>query len=251
MILNFVVGHNWKIFSLGSIKKLFLAEGLDVQNNALSKYAQKPTPSRMSDYSLNITDVAVAALISISVLVGVIRGFVKEVLSIASWVLAIVAAGLAYKPSLPFWEGAIGDGVLAHIAAFSSVFVGVLATALIITARISRKVDSGPLGGMDRTFGAGFGAARGVAIVCLAFLLFLGIRPGDKSHENLPGWLSNAETLPYIKKITVAVIDKLPKSAKKQLPKIEEAPEKIKTPEEPPVVKKLQETKRSVNVIIL
>jgi membrane protein required for colicin V production len=205
----------------------------------------------MSDYSLNITDVAVAALIAISVLIGIIRGFVKEVLSIASWALALVAAGVAYKPSLPFWEGAVGDGVLAHIIAFSSVFVGVLATALIITARISRKVESGPLGGMDRAFGAGFGAVRAVTIICLAFLLFLGLRPGDKPHENLPAWLSKAETLPYIKKITVAVIDKLPKGARKKLPTIEEKPEEKKTPEEPPVVKKLQETKLMLNVIVL
>lgn len=205
----------------------------------------------MSDYSLNITDVAVAALIAISVLIGIIRGFVKEVLSIASWALALVAAGVAYKPSLPFWEGAVGDGVLAHIIAFSSVFVGVLATALIITARISRKVESGPLGGMDRAFGAGFGAVRAVTIICLAFLLFLGLRPGDKPHEKLPAWLSKAETLPYIKKITVAVIDKLPKGARKKLPTIEEKPEEKKTPEEPPVVKKLQETKLMLNVIVL
>ncbi|MFO0445709.1 MAG: CvpA family protein, partial [Holosporales bacterium] len=131
------------------------------------------------------------------------------------------------------------------------VFVGVLATALIITARISRKVDSGPLGGMDRAFGAGFGAVRAVTIICLAFLLFLGLRPGDKPHEKLPAWLSKAETLPYIKKITVAVIDKLPKGARKKLPTIEEKPEEKKTPEEPPVVKKLQETKLMLNVIVL
>jgi membrane protein required for colicin V production len=161
----------------------------------------------MDDTTIQIVDVIVAALIFISGVIGFIRGFTREVLGIISWVVALFVTLYAYEPSLPFWTDLVGNESLAAVLAVCVVFIGVVATLLIITNNLSNKIDDGALNTLDSTGGFLFGALRGFIIVCLVYLVFasLGEDPTD-----LPDSLLAARSLPVVEEGAVFMIKLLP-----------------------------------------
>lgn len=183
----------------------------------------------MDGYSLHIVDVSVAALVCVSALIGLLRGIVKEILSIFSWAAALFIGMYAHKPTFPFWFKTTNSEVFAHVLAFGSVFLGVLAISLLITSRISERVDDGALGGLDRTLGFAFGAVRGMVIICLCYLLFLAA--GDEKNAETPEWLEKARTLPLIEVSSGLLIDLLPKDMEKGLSPFPEKDKKGKESE--------------------
>jgi membrane protein required for colicin V production len=169
----------------------------------------------MDGYSLHIVDVSVAALVCVSALIGLLRGLVKEILSIFSWAAALFVGMYAHKPTFPFWLKTTDSETFAHILAFGTVFLGVLAICLLITSRISDRVEDGALGGLDRTLGFGFGVVRGIVIVSLSYLLFLAT--ADDKDTAPPKWLEKARTLPLIEVSSGLLLDLLPKDLEKDI----------------------------------
>ena len=112
-------------------------------------------------------DIALAAFLGASVLVGLMRGFVFELLSLAGWFVAFIAArwlapqAQAYIP--------VGDpgSVLNHAAAFAAVFLVALVAWGFASRLVRALVRATPLGLPDRFLGALFGALRGVIILLL------------------------------------------------------------------------------------
>ena len=116
-------------------------------------------------------DYAVLAIIGISIVLSIIRGMVREVLALASWIIAFLAAqqyALEVAPHLP---SAIPDESLRLLAGFLIVFLSVLLVTALIAIALSRLVRSAGLGGTDRALGAVFGVARGLVIVLVIVLL--------------------------------------------------------------------------------
>jgi membrane protein required for colicin V production len=118
---------------------------------------------------LGWVDIGLLVFLAISVLVGLMRGFVFEVLSLAGWFVAYFAA-LQWNswvlPHIPVGE----PGSLARYGlAFAVVFLGVL-IAWNVAARVLRGlIRATPLSPVDRLFGASFGLLRGaIALVFLA-----------------------------------------------------------------------------------
>jgi membrane protein required for colicin V production len=112
-------------------------------------------------------DWAFLAVIGLSMLVGVLRGLVVEVMSLLGWVVAYVAAqllGAAFAPSVPI--GAPGSW-LNLVASYVVVFVVVLLLWRILTWLIGKLMQASPLQPVDRVLGAGFGFARGLLIALL------------------------------------------------------------------------------------
>jgi membrane protein required for colicin V production len=134
------------------------------------------TQATMSQANMAWPDYAIIATVLISILVGFLRGFIKEVLSLAIWALAFfvayqyggeVAEMMEEHVSLPSARAAMG---------FSGLFVSVLLVGGLLSYLIGRLVESTGLNGTDRLLGGVFGAARGLALV-VGVLLIAGFTP--------------------------------------------------------------------------
>lgn len=130
-------------------------------------------------------DFLLLAIMLVSGILAMIRGFLREVLSVAAWAAAAIATILLYDRLLPFAESNLGSGTLAKIAVILGVFILTLLIASIITARVSDMVLDSRIGALDRTLGLVFGLARGLIIVVVAFYLFTWFVPENKLPEGV------------------------------------------------------------------
>ena len=127
---------------------------------------------------LNYVDIGIIVLIFLSALVGFIRGFVREALSLTIWVAAIVltiafAEDLSTK--LPF---TISYALAPLIIAAVLIFVGVLIVGSLVNYLVSKGLYAIGMGGLDRVLGGAFGVIRGALVVTLLVLLLsLGLTP--------------------------------------------------------------------------
>ena len=122
---------------------------------------------------MNGADIAILLVLAISALVGLLRGFIKEVFSLATWGCALVLSFLFRGPvgqALPLDPEL--NPLIADLAGGACIFVLVLICGGLIAHLISKLARATGLSGTDRTLGAVFGLARGL-IVVLAILIFL------------------------------------------------------------------------------
>ena len=116
-------------------------------------------------------DYAVLAIVGISVLLSIIHGFVRELLALASWIVAFLAAQNYAADFAPLLPAAITSGSGRLLVAFLAVFLVVLLAMTLAANLLSRLFRAAGLGLADRALGAVFGLVRGFAIVMVVVLL--------------------------------------------------------------------------------
>ena len=142
--------------------------------------------------SLGWVDLALAAVLALSIVVGLVRGLVFEVLSLVGWVAAYIAAQVLATTLAPMLPIGAPGGALKQSAAFALVFV----LALIVWALASRLlrmvIHATPLQMVDRVLGGGFGLLRG-AVLLLAVATVVTLTPASRStawqHSQGAAWL--------------------------------------------------------------
>jgi membrane protein required for colicin V production len=113
-------------------------------------------------------DIVIVAVLAISMAWGIWLGFVREVFSLAGWVLAFLAANAVAASIGEALPDSLAREELRVLIAFVVVFVLVLSAATLAASLLSRLFKAAGLGGVDRTLGGVFGLARGVLIVLAA-----------------------------------------------------------------------------------
>nr|WP_315219288.1 CvpA family protein [uncultured Duganella sp.] len=120
---------------------------------------------------MTIFDYLVIFVMVTSVIISMLRGLVKEVLSLAGWVVAFVVAN-AYAAALAVMLPAVVPGeVLRLILAFIALFIGVRILMGLLSMALGALLDAGGLSLFDRALGAVFGVGRGLVIVLTAVIL--------------------------------------------------------------------------------
>lgn len=120
---------------------------------------------------MTLIDLAVIAIIGLSVLLSVIRGLVREVLALAAWVAAFFAANVLAGTVAGWMPQALPTEELRLLAGFACVFLGVLIAMSVLAMLASKLVKNAGLGMEDRLLGAVFGLARGLLVVMVLVLL--------------------------------------------------------------------------------
>jgi membrane protein required for colicin V production len=120
-------------------------------------------------------DYAVLCVLGLSLLVGVLRGLLREVVTLAGWIAAFVLATGFSGWLARYMPQSLGP-MLAQLLAFAAIFVGVLIAAGLTGLVLALIARSAGLGASDRVLGGAFGAARGMLIV-LAVVLVAGLTP--------------------------------------------------------------------------
>ena len=118
-----------------------------------------------------VLDWVILGMVLVSTLISLVRGFVKEVLSLVTWIAAFAIAMGFSQPASAFVPQAV-DIPSARVAlAFLALFVVVLIIGGIVNWAVSTAVNKTGLSGTDRSVGMVFGLARGVFIVAVLVLL--------------------------------------------------------------------------------
>ena len=126
--------------------------------------------------ALSAVDWILLAVLGLSLLLGMWRGIVQEVLSLAGWVAAFYVSQM-YAPAAAAWLPMEGSSqILRYAAGFVVVFVAVLVGTVLVSALIKKLISAVGLGPLDRLLGSLFGLMRGVVIL-LAVTVLVGMTP--------------------------------------------------------------------------
>jgi membrane protein required for colicin V production len=128
-------------------------------------------------------DYAVIAIVGLSVLLSIIHGLAREILSLASWVVAFLVAEVYATDVAPLLPAVIANPSVRLLAGFLCVFLAVLVAMTLLAIALSKLIKTAGLGFVDRALGGVFGLARGLAIVMIAVLL-----AGLTSLPRQPAW---------------------------------------------------------------
>jgi membrane protein required for colicin V production len=160
---------------------------------------------------VNWVDYTILAVLGISVLIGLFRGLISEVLSLLIWVAAFWIARTFGPVVAGYFEHSIPQPSARLLVGYGLCFVLVLVVGAIVRFVVARLVWSTGLGGSDRLLGMIFGLARGVLVVGL--LVFLcGFTPLPRD-----AWWRESQLLPQFTGVASWLGDKLPSDMGKYL----------------------------------
>jgi membrane protein required for colicin V production len=131
-----------------------------------------------------VADTGIVVIVAISSFISLIRGFVKEAMSLVIWVAAFVIAMTFSEAASELLINFIELASLRQLAAWGGLFVGTLLVGAMVNFLLGKLVSSTGLGGTDRTLGFVFGVFRGLLVV-LALVIAL---PKAIPVEQDPWW---------------------------------------------------------------
>lgn len=141
---------------------------------------------------MNWADWIIVAIIGISALISLSRGFIREALSLAIWVGAFIVSMLFGDSLAYLLTDTISTPSLRRIVAMAALFVGTLIVGGLLNFVIGHLIKISGLSGTDRLLGMIFGIARGV-IVVVAIVMFL----PPLLHVDKDGWWASSQLIPH------------------------------------------------------
>src|SRR3569832_535057 len=139
---------------------------------------------------VTILALVLLAVMLISGLLAMVRGFMREILSIASWGTAALVTLYSFSKLLPTAKTYVNNDTVASLVVVGGVFVGTLIVVSIITVRISDMILDSRIGALDRTLGFLFGLVCGLLFVVVVFLFFCWLVP----EKQRPDWVTGAKS---------------------------------------------------------
>lgn len=143
-----------------------------------------------------IIDWVILAVLAVSVLISLKRGFVKEALSLVTWVVAFIVARMFSGNLATLLAGTVDTESLRWIIAFTILFAGTLVIGALLNHLLTEFIRMTGLTGTDRVFGMVFGFVRGLVIlVGVVYGLQYTVVPNDL-------WWQESKIIPYLTTLT-------------------------------------------------
>lgn len=160
---------------------------------------------------MTVFDYGVLAVLAASVLLGMWRGVVGEILALAAWVVAFFVARAQAWRVVPWLSGQIADPAWQLAAGFAVIFIGVLVVFSLARLLLSLLLQAAGLGLLDRLLGACFGVLRG-GLVVLA-----GVAMGGMTALPKAAWWREAALAPPLETAVIAARPWLPAEVAKRI----------------------------------
>ncbi len=152
-------------------------------------------------------DLVILGVIALSALISLIRGFVKESISLVTWIVAGVLAFRYFSPMASLLEPFVDSPTIRNVTGFGILFVVTLVIGAVVNFIMSQLVSKTGLSGTDKALGVVFGAARGVLIVTMVVLL-ASLTPMPEA-----GWWQDSATVGFFQQIAEWVKGIIPADA--------------------------------------
>jgi membrane protein required for colicin V production len=147
-------------------------------------------------------DIAIVAIIAISGCISLIRGFVKEAMSLVIWLTAFVVAMTFKELVAELLVNMITLASMRQLAAWLMLFVGTLLFGAMVNFLLGKLVSSTGLSGTDRTLGLVFGVFRGLLVVLVLVVMLPEALPVDQDL-----WWTSSKLIPVFMSFKDAGID--------------------------------------------
>lgn len=148
-------------------------------------------------------DLIIVCLILLSVLIGIIRGFIKESISLVTWVSAVIVAVLCSK-DLSVYMTFTKNDLVRWWSAFLIIFVGIIFVGAIVNFMVGALIRKSPFSMADRALGSIFGLLRGVVFVTILVLL------GTLTQFPEAPWWKRSYMIGQFQELAVWLRDRLP-----------------------------------------
>lgn len=142
---------------------------------------------------MNWADWTIIGIIAISSFFSLRRGFMREALSLITWVAAFIVARLFNEALTVVLEPYIDTPSLRLMASFAILFIATLVVGAVVNNLVAMLVDATGLSGTDRVLGVGFGIARGGLLV-VALVAVVGMTPATEDP-----WYQESRLIPHFK----------------------------------------------------
>ncbi len=159
-------------------------------------------------WELTAIDVLVLLAIGGAGILGLLRGFVTEVLSLFAWLMIVFMVKLFHLPLTQALAPIVGKGSGAAVLAFA-LLVGITYFGGRLVARtIGGRVRDSGVGSIDRVLGLGFGALKGLILVSLVFLLLmLVVDTVSGGPAQRPKWITQSLTYPLLNATSASIAE--------------------------------------------
>jgi membrane protein required for colicin V production len=157
---------------------------------------------------LSALDIIVLLAVGGAAILGVMRGFVTEVLSLFAWVAIVFAVKLFHTPLAHALTDVVGTVTGAAVLAFAILGGVTYFGGRLVARAIGGRIRDSVVGPIDRALGFGFGAVKGLILASLGFLLVVLMTDtvhGGPAHR--PEWLTTSRTYPLLNATSAGIAD--------------------------------------------
>ena len=157
---------------------------------------------------MSALDIFVILLLGGGALIGFVRGFTHELLSLLAWIAAIAMIKLFHGQLTEGLSGSAGDGAAAAVLAFAILFLPTFILVKLLARTIGGRTRRSILGPIDRVLGGGFGMLKGLLGATLFFLfanLATDLVYGPEAER--PEWMVKSRTYPLLNASGRAIVD--------------------------------------------